>query len=67
MNIQHKIRRTSIVVAALILGPLTFGNSAMAAETTQETYLGKLQYQDQTITKASAAKLHRDIDLQHAS
>ena len=67
MNNQHKTRRTSIVVAALILGSLTFGNSAMAAETTQKTYLGKIHYQDQTVTKASALKLHRDIDLQRAS
>ena len=37
------------------------------AETTQDTYLGKIEYQDQTITKASAAKLNREIDLQRAS
>ena len=67
MNTQHKIRHTSIAAAALILGSLTFGNSVMAAETTQKTYLGEIQYQDQTLTKASAAKLHRDIDLQRAS
>ena len=41
----------------------------VAAETgtTQDTYLGKIEYQDQTLTKASAEKLHRDIDLQRAS
>ena len=37
------------------------------AETTQDTYLGKIEYQDQTITKASATKLNREIDLQRAS
>ena len=67
MNNQHKIRRTSIVAATLVLGSLTFGNLAIAAQTTQDTYLGKIQYQDQTLTKASAVKLHRDIDLQRAS
>ena len=67
MNNQHKIRRTSIVAATLVLGSLTFGNLAIAAQTTQDTYLGKIEYQDQTITKASAAKLNRQIDLQRAS
>ena len=36
-------------------------------ETTQDTYLGKLEYQDQTLTRASAAELNRQIDLQRAS
>jgi len=39
----------------------------VVAQTTQDTYLGKIEYQDQTISKASAAKLHREIDLQRAS
>ena len=67
MNIHHKIRRASIMTAAFVLGSLTFGNVAIAAETTQKTYLGEIQYQDQTLTKASAVKLNREIDLQHAS
>lgn len=33
----------------------------------EQTYLGKINYQDQTITKASAKKLNREIDLQRAS
>lgn len=37
------------------------------AQTKQNTYLGEIEYQDQTITKASAAKLNRQIDLQRAS
>ena len=40
---------------------------AVEAQTTQDTYLGLIEYQDQTITKASAAKLNRQIDLQRAS
>ncbi|BHH82404.1 DUF1254 domain-containing protein [Desulforhopalus sp. 52FAK] len=43
------------------------GSLAIAAQTTQDTYLGKIEYQNQTITKASAAKLNREIDLQRAS
>ena len=37
------------------------------AETTQNTYLGKNEYQDQTLTKDSAAMLNRQVDLQRAS
>lgn len=33
----------------------------------EQTYLGQINYQDQTITKASAKKLNREIDLQRAS
>ena len=40
---------------------------AVEAQTTQDTYLGEIEYQDQTITKASAAMLNRQIDLQRAS
>jgi len=35
--------------------------------TVQETYLGKLEYQDQTITKKTAEVLHRQILLQRAT
>lgn len=35
--------------------------------TVQETYLGKLEYQDQTITKKTAELLHRQILLQRAT
>ena len=35
--------------------------------TVQETYLGKLEYQDQTITKKTAEFLHRRILLQRAT
>lgn len=45
------------------------GLSGDAAKSTrsEDTYLGKIEYQDQTITKASAKKLNREIDLQRAS
>ena len=44
-------------------------SDSVAAQTgaTQDTYLGKIEYQDQTIAKTSAAKLNRQIDLQRAS
>ena len=47
--------------------PNTTDSVAVKNRTTQDTYLGKIEYQDQTITKASAAKLNRQIDLQRAS
>ncbi|MDB4303851.1 hypothetical protein N9934_03575, partial [Desulfosarcina sp.] len=47
----------------LLLGLIT----TLVAQTTQDTYLGEIKYQDQTITKSSAAKLNRQIDLQRAS
>ena len=37
------------------------------ANTTQDTYLGILEYQDQTITKKTAELLHRQILLQRAT
>lgn len=51
-------------LAGLLLSGLI---TSVTAQTTQDTYLGKIEYQDQTITKASAAKLNRQIDLQRAS
>ena len=33
--------------------------TTVMAETTQDTYLGKIEYQDQTLTKTSAAMLNR--------
>ena len=51
-----------------LLGVLLSGLiTTVVAETTQDTYLGKIEYQDQTLTKASAAKLLRQVDLQRAS
>jgi len=42
-------------------------STAVLANDVQETYLGKLEYQDQTITKATAQMLHRRMALQRAS
>jgi len=38
-----------------------------SAKTVQETYVGKLEFQDQTITKKTAALLQRQILLQRAT
>ena len=38
-----------------------------SAKTVQETYVGKIEFQDQTITKATAKALHRQILLQRAT
>ena len=62
------IMKTAIYLKLALLGLLLSGLiTSVAAQTTQETYLGKIKYQDQTISKASAAKLNREIDLQRAS
>jgi hypothetical protein len=53
-----------LALSGLLLSGLI---TTVAAQTTQDTYLGKIEYQDQTLTKASAAKLNREIDLQRAS
>jgi hypothetical protein len=42
--------------------------TSMAGSTSaEETYVGKLEFQDQTITRETAKKLHREMDLQRAS
>ena len=53
-----------LILTGLLLSSMI---TTAQAQTMQDTYLGKIEYQDQTLTKASAAKLHRDIDLQRAS
>ncbi|MCF8031934.1 MAG: DUF1254 domain-containing protein [Desulfarculaceae bacterium] len=57
---------TSFVLAA---GLLAAGGAAPArgGEKTLDTYVGQLVFQDQTITQATAKKLHRRMDLQRAS
>jgi len=60
----------SVLTIALLIGcsgPSIAEPVAVAGQTTQDTYLGKIEYQDQTLTKASAAKLNRQIDLHRAS
>jgi hypothetical protein len=60
--------KTTHSLKLALLGVLLSGLITTAvAQTTQDTYLGKIEYQDQTLTKASAAKLNREIDLQRAS
>ncbi len=43
------------------------GQSSVENLNTQNSYLGAIEYQNQTITKESAKKLNREIDLQRAS
>ena len=57
---------TTMAVTGLMVAGLTlcgFASQVSAAE----TYAGKIEFQDQTITKATAAALHREIALQRAS
>ncbi len=59
-----KIKR-DLPCAVMIL--LTVLLSSSSAQTSQDTYLGELTYQDQTITKETADKLHEQIMLQRAT
>jgi hypothetical protein len=61
---MKKVRSFKLSLTGVLLSGLI---TTVVAETTQETYLGKIEYQDQTLTKASAAKLLRQVDLQRAS
>ena len=61
MKIKHLL---NLAVAVMMASSLT---TTAWANTTQDTYLGKLEYQDQTITKKTAALLHRRILLQRAT
>ena len=71
MKTKFSLKLALLVLAITMLAgcsdPNTTDTVAVKAENTQDTYLGKIEYQDQTITKASAAKLNRQIDLQRAS
>lgn len=54
----------TLALAMMMAASLT---TTALADTTQDTYLGKLEYQDQTISKKTAAFLHRQILLQRAT
>ena len=54
----------NIAIGSLLSVAITTPASATGA---QDTYLGKLEYQDQTITKQTAEFLHRQILLQRAT
>ena len=54
----------ALVVGCLLSVAIT---ATAQANNVQETYLGKLEYQDQTITKKTAEFLHRQILLQRAT
>ena len=58
--------RTLIHLALLGLLSVAFAAPAQADEV-QKTYLGKLEYQGQTLSKASAELLHRQILLQRGT
>ncbi len=67
LSLKLALLALAITTLAGCSDPNTTDSVAVKAENTQDTYLGKIEYQDQTITKASAAKLNRQIDLQRAS
>ncbi|VGO23443.1 DUF1254 domain-containing protein [Pontiella sulfatireligans] len=60
------------IVMCTVAGATLFGATPQAdawgsKTRTEKTYVGKLEYQDQTITKETAELLHRQILLQRAS
>ena len=56
------------LIALAVGGLLSIAIAApVHASKVQETYLGKLEFQDQTISKKTAAFLHRQILLQRAT
>ena len=57
----------TIATVGLITGVTSQVSAAEDGVTAQETYLGELEYQDQTITKKSAELLHRQILLQRTT
>ena len=60
--------KLNAVLALASAGLLSVAITAPAqADTVQDTYLGILEYQDQTITKKTAESLHRHILLQRAT
>ena len=58
---------TRFIVALVAVIACTTMLSSASAQTVQETYLGKLEFQGQTITKETAELLHRRILQQRAT
>jgi hypothetical protein len=58
------IKLSTLAVSGLLAAALT---TSAWADKVQETYLGKLEYQGQTITQKTADFLHRQIALQRAT
>jgi hypothetical protein len=54
----------TLPVAVIIASGLM---TSTLAQTVEDTYVGKIEYQDQTISEASAKALHRRMELQRAS
>ena len=50
-------------LVAAVIASATALVSPVLAQTSQDTYLGKLTFQNQTITKETAEKLHEQISL----
>ena len=70
MKTTHSFKLALLALAICMLAGCSDPSTdsvAVKAQNTQDTYLGEIEYQDQTISKASAAKLNREIDLQRAS
>ncbi|TWT60930.1 DUF1254 domain-containing protein [Rubinisphaera italica] len=59
--------RTNCQLPFGLIALAAFCYSSASAQTSRDTYLGKLKFQDQTITKKTAELLHEQIALQRAT
>ena len=59
--------KTKTQLMGAVIALATALASPALAQTSQDTYVGKLTCQDQTITKETAEKLHEQISLQRAT
>jgi hypothetical protein len=66
MSIHGYTRTASSALAAVVLMATSLA-SPVSAESVKDTYVGKIEFQDQTITRATAEMLHRRMALQRAS
>lgn len=67
MKHRAKVFKLTLAALAACLLGTTAPGPAQGEQKTLDTYVGRLEFQDQTITQATAKKLHRRIDLQRAS
>lgn len=71
MRTAYLLKLALLVLALTVLAACSDRNTtesvAIEKRRVKDTYLGEIEFQDQTITRASATKLNRQIDLQRAS
>jgi len=61
------MKKIGIQNFTILMSIFVFFIPAVLAQTIEETYVGEIKYQDQTITKDTAKALHRRMDLQRVT